>query len=63
MQNKIDSACGVCVQSTDDFSERSLRMAEMSRDQRNLEEEEEEGGSPLETNKGEEEHIVLFFSS
>lgn len=41
------------VQSADDFSERSLRMAEVSRDQRNLEEEEEEA-SPLETNKGEE---------
>ncbi|KAG7235104.1 hypothetical protein INR49_002697, partial [Caranx melampygus] len=37
--------------SADDFSERSLRMAEVGRDQRNLEEEEEEGGSPLEVNK------------
>ncbi|GAA6230676.1 leucine-rich repeat and calponin homology domain-containing protein 4-like [Lates japonicus] len=38
-------------ESADDFSERSLRMAEVSRDQRNLEEEEEEDVSPLETNK------------
>ncbi|KAG7235460.1 hypothetical protein INR49_002691 [Caranx melampygus] len=38
-------------ESADDFSERSLRMAEVGRDQRNLEEEEEEGGSPLEVNK------------
>lgn len=49
----------VCVQSADDFSERSLRMAEVSRDQRNLEEEVEEDASPLEANKGEE---GLFFS-
>lgn len=44
------------VQSADDFSERSLRMAEVSRDQRNLEEEEEGGEdeSPEEANKGEE---------
>lgn len=39
-------------ESADDFSERSVRMAEVSRDQRNLEEEEEEveevEGSPLE---------------
>jgi len=41
------------VQSADDFSERSLRMAEVSRDQRNLEEEEEEDRS-LEVNNGEE---------
>lgn len=46
----------VCVQSADDFSERSLRMAEVSRDQRNLEEEVEEDGSPVEANKGEEGH-------
>lgn len=54
----------VCVQSADDFSERSLRMAEVSRDQRNLEEEEEEDGSPLEANKGEERHTCsksVFF--
>ncbi|XP_069374531.1 leucine-rich repeat and calponin homology domain-containing protein 4 isoform X2 [Paralichthys olivaceus] len=40
-------------ESADDFSERSLRMAEVSRDQRNLEEEEEEeeDGPPLEANK------------
>lgn len=38
----------LCVQSADDFSERSLRMAEVNRDQSNLEEEEEE------SNKGEE---------
>lgn len=36
-------------------------MAEVSRDQRNLEEEEEEDGSPLEANKGELGHI--YFSS
>ncbi|XP_061921054.1 leucine-rich repeat and calponin homology domain-containing protein 4-like isoform X3 [Entelurus aequoreus] len=34
-------------ESADDFSERSLRMSEVSRDQRNLEEEEEEEVSPL----------------
>lgn len=52
----------LCVQSADDFSERSLRMAEVSRDQRNLEEEEEEEeGSPLEANKGEEGHICSVF--
>ncbi|XP_071334345.1 leucine-rich repeat and calponin homology domain-containing protein 4 isoform X2 [Trachinotus anak] len=38
-------------ESADDFSERSLRLAEVSRDQRNLEEEEEEELSPLEVNK------------
>ncbi|XP_029381713.1 leucine-rich repeat and calponin homology domain-containing protein 4 isoform X2 [Echeneis naucrates] len=37
-------------ESADDFSERSLRMAEVSRDQRNLEEEEEEERS-VEVNK------------
>jgi len=53
-----DSAPYLCVQSADDFSERSLRMAEVNRDQRNLEEEEEEeeenNRSPVEANKGEE---------
>lgn len=44
-----------CVQSADDFSERSLRLTEVSRDQMNLEEE-EEGGAHLEANKGEEGH-------
>ncbi|KAM8748216.1 leucine-rich repeat and calponin homology domain-containing protein 4 isoform 2-T2 [Acanthopagrus schlegelii] len=54
-------------ESADDFSERSLRMAEVSRDQRNLEEEEEEEeeGSPLEANKvnGEAEHMDFIDSS
>ncbi|XP_019111213.1 leucine-rich repeat and calponin homology domain-containing protein 4 [Larimichthys crocea] len=54
-------------ESADDFSERSLRMAEVSRDQRNLEEEEEgEGdGSPLEVKKvnGEAEHVDFIDSS
>uniref|UniRef100_A0A3P9JAC6 Leucine-rich repeats and calponin homology (CH) domain containing 4 n=1 Tax=Oryzias latipes TaxID=8090 RepID=A0A3P9JAC6_ORYLA len=42
-------------ESADDFSERSLRLAEVSRDQKNLEEEEEEeeeGGSLPATNRG-----------
>lgn len=51
-----------CVQSADDFSERSLRLAEMSRDHRNLEEEEEDGRSSLEANKG-EEPLPLLASS
>ncbi|XP_035492995.1 leucine-rich repeat and calponin homology domain-containing protein 4 isoform X2 [Scophthalmus maximus] len=50
-------------ESADDFSERSLRMAEVSRDQRNLEEEEEEEEeedvSPLEPNKSEGGHTCL----
>ncbi|XP_070849139.1 leucine-rich repeat and calponin homology domain-containing protein 4 isoform X2 [Chaetodon trifascialis] len=54
-------------ESADDFSERSLRMAEVSRDQRNLEEEEEEeeDGSPLEASKvnGEAEHVDFIDSS
>ncbi|TKS92567.1 Leucine-rich repeat and calponin -like proteiny domain-containing protein 3 [Collichthys lucidus] len=54
-------------ESADDFSERSLRMAEVSRDQRNLEEEEEgeEDGSPLEVKKvnGEAEHVDFIDSS
>ncbi|KAI3375864.1 hypothetical protein L3Q82_004140 [Scortum barcoo] len=52
-------------ESADDFSERSLRMAEVSRDQRNLEEEEEEDGSPLEANKvnGVAEHVDFIDSS
>ncbi|XP_070711218.1 leucine-rich repeat and calponin homology domain-containing protein 4 isoform X3 [Pempheris klunzingeri] len=52
-------------ESADEFSERSLRMAEVSRDQRNLEEEEEEDGSPLEANKvnGEAEHVDFIDSS
>ncbi|KAM3857745.1 leucine-rich repeat and calponin homology domain-containing protein 4 [Diretmus argenteus] len=41
-------------ESADDFSERSLRLAEVSREQRNLEEEEEEEESPLEATRGEE---------
>uniref|UniRef100_H2RVB3 Leucine-rich repeats and calponin homology (CH) domain containing 4 n=1 Tax=Takifugu rubripes TaxID=31033 RepID=H2RVB3_TAKRU len=36
-------------ESTDDFSERSLRMTEVSRDQMNLEEEQEEDGFSLKT--------------
>lgn len=35
-------------------------MAEVSRDQRNLEEEEEEDGSPLEANKGDLGHICFL---
>ncbi|XP_044040698.1 leucine-rich repeat and calponin homology domain-containing protein 4 isoform X2 [Siniperca chuatsi] len=52
-------------ESADDFSERSLRMAEVSRGQRNLEEEEEEDGSPLEANKvnGAAEHVDFIDSS
>ncbi|XP_056224709.1 leucine-rich repeat and calponin homology domain-containing protein 4 isoform X2 [Seriola aureovittata] len=54
-------------ESADDFSERSLRMAEVSRDQRNLEEEEEEEveGSPLEVNKvnGEAEQLDFIDST
>ncbi|XP_034532302.1 leucine-rich repeat and calponin homology domain-containing protein 4 isoform X2 [Notolabrus celidotus] len=52
-------------ESADDFSERSLRLAEVSRDQRNLEEEEEEDVSPLEANKvnGEAEHVDFIDSS
>ncbi|XP_074478879.1 leucine-rich repeat and calponin homology domain-containing protein 4 isoform X2 [Sebastes fasciatus] len=54
-------------ESADDFSERSLRMAEVSRDQRNLEEEEEgeEDGSPVEANKvnGVAEHVDFIDSS
>ncbi|XP_071782147.1 DISP complex protein LRCH3 isoform X2 [Centroberyx gerrardi] len=52
-------------ESADDFSERSLRMAEVSRDQRNLEEEEEEEDSPLETKRvnGEAEQVDFIDSS
>ncbi|XP_034413132.1 leucine-rich repeat and calponin homology domain-containing protein 4 isoform X2 [Cyclopterus lumpus] len=55
-------------ESADDFSERSLRMAEVSRDQRNLEEEEEEeeeNGSPVEANKvnGDARHVDFIDSS
>ncbi|XP_023279620.1 leucine-rich repeat and calponin homology domain-containing protein 4 isoform X2 [Seriola lalandi dorsalis] len=55
-------------ESADDFSERSLRMAEVSRDQRNLEEEEDEEeveGSPLEVNKvnGEAEQLDFIDST
>ncbi|XP_034092530.1 leucine-rich repeat and calponin homology domain-containing protein 4 isoform X1 [Gymnodraco acuticeps] len=55
-------------ESADDFSERSLRLAEVSRDQRNLEEEEEEEeehGSPLEANKvnGDAGHVDFIDSS
>uniref|UniRef100_A0A8C4HR61 Disease resistance R13L4/SHOC-2-like LRR domain-containing protein n=1 Tax=Dicentrarchus labrax TaxID=13489 RepID=A0A8C4HR61_DICLA len=51
-------------ESADDFSERSLRLAEVSRDQRNLEEEDEEDGSPLEASKvnGEAEHVDFIDS-
>lgn len=54
-----DGLC-VCVKSADDFSERSLRLAEVSRDQRNLEEEEEEEASPIETKKGKRIHGYIF---
>ncbi|XP_039677982.1 leucine-rich repeat and calponin homology domain-containing protein 4 isoform X2 [Perca fluviatilis] len=49
-------------ESADDFSERSLRLAEGSREQRNLEEEDE---SPLNANKvnGQAEHVDLMDSS
>ncbi|XP_035850186.1 leucine-rich repeat and calponin homology domain-containing protein 4 isoform X2 [Sander lucioperca] len=53
-------------ESADDFSERSLRLAEGSREQRNLEEEEEEEDeSPLNANRvnGEAEHVDLMDSS
>ncbi|XP_062300337.1 leucine-rich repeat and calponin homology domain-containing protein 4 isoform X1 [Scomber scombrus] len=52
-------------ESADDFSERSLRLAEVSRDQRNLEEEEEEDASPLQANKvnGEAEQVDFIDSS
>ncbi|KAF3836779.1 hypothetical protein F7725_004243 [Dissostichus mawsoni] len=55
-------------ESADDFSERSLRLAEVSRDQRNLEEEEEEEEehrSPLEANKvnGDAGHVDFIDSS
>ncbi|KAK2852050.1 hypothetical protein Q5P01_008326 [Channa striata] len=52
-------------ESADDFSERSLRMSEVSRDQRNLEEEEEVAGSPLKANKvnGEAEQVDFIDSS
>ncbi|XP_035531601.1 leucine-rich repeat and calponin homology domain-containing protein 4 [Morone saxatilis] len=51
-------------ESADDFSERSLRMAEVSRDQRNLEEEDEEDGSPMEASKvnGAAEHTDFIDS-
>ncbi|XP_026208313.1 leucine-rich repeat and calponin homology domain-containing protein 4 isoform X2 [Anabas testudineus] len=49
-------------ESADDFSERSLRLAEVSRDQRNLEEEEEEDGSPKKMN-GEAEQVDFIDSS
>lgn len=39
----------LCLQSADDFSERSLRIAELTRDQRNLEEEVEDDSSLTET--------------
>ncbi|XP_029931904.1 leucine-rich repeat and calponin homology domain-containing protein 4 isoform X2 [Myripristis murdjan] len=53
-------------ESADDFSERSLRLAEVSRDQRNLEEEaEEEEDSPLAANgvNGETEQVDFIDSS
>lgn len=49
-------------QSADDFSERSLRMAEVSRDQRNLEEEQEEeegDASPIGAKKCKEGFLGL----
>ncbi|XP_030579109.1 leucine-rich repeat and calponin homology domain-containing protein 4 isoform X2 [Archocentrus centrarchus] len=51
-------------ESADDFSERSLRMTEVSRDQMNLEEE-EEGGSHLGANKvnGNSEQVDFIDSS
>ncbi|XP_056298149.1 leucine-rich repeat and calponin homology domain-containing protein 4 isoform X2 [Pseudoliparis swirei] len=56
--------------SADDFSERSLRMAEVNRDQRNLEEEEEEeeenNRSPVEANKvnnGDAPHVAFMHST
>ncbi|XP_034757233.1 leucine-rich repeat and calponin homology domain-containing protein 4 isoform X1 [Etheostoma cragini] len=52
-------------ESADDFSERSLRLAEGSREQKNLEEEdEEEDGSPLNANRvnGEGAHVDLMDS-
>ncbi|XP_061524576.1 leucine-rich repeat and calponin homology domain-containing protein 4 isoform X2 [Phycodurus eques] len=51
-------------ESADDFSERSLRISEVSRDQRNLEEEEEEE-SPLEVRKvnGRAEQVDFIDSS
>lgn len=51
-------------QSADDFSERSLRMAEVSRDQRNLEEEEEEeDASPIGAKKCKEGFLGLKIKS
>ncbi|KAM6909067.1 leucine-rich repeat and calponin homology domain-containing protein 4 [Xenentodon cancila] len=51
-------------ESADDFSERSLRLAELSRDQRNLEEEEEEGRSLQANNvNGEAEQVDFIDSS
>ncbi|XP_030018017.1 leucine-rich repeat and calponin homology domain-containing protein 4 isoform X2 [Sphaeramia orbicularis] len=52
-------------ESADDFSERSLRLAEVSKDQRNLEEEEEEDASHLEPTKvnGEAEQVDFIDSS
>ncbi|XP_057711151.1 leucine-rich repeat and calponin homology domain-containing protein 4 isoform X2 [Corythoichthys intestinalis] len=54
-------------ESADDFSERSLRISEVSRDRRNLEEEEEEEEeeSPLEVNKvnGQAEQVDFIDSS
>lgn len=53
-------------QSADDFSERSLRMAEISRDQRNLEEEEEEeeeDASPIGAKKCKEGFLGLKIKS
>ncbi|XP_011604811.1 leucine-rich repeat and calponin homology domain-containing protein 4 isoform X2 [Takifugu rubripes] len=50
-------------ESTDDFSERSLRMTEVSRDQMNLEEEQEEDGFSLKTVNGGTDHLDSTESS
>ncbi|KAM8900077.1 leucine-rich repeat and calponin homology domain-containing protein 4 isoform 2-T2 [Spinachia spinachia] len=52
-------------ESADDFSERSLRMAEVSRDQRNLEEEKGEDESSVEADKvnGDTCHVDFIHSS
>lgn len=50
----------LCVQSADDFSERSLRMAEVNRDQSNLAEEEEESNRGEERGTGHKSLFVLW---
>ncbi|KAM7365966.1 hypothetical protein PAMP_015441 [Pampus punctatissimus] len=49
-------------ESADDFSERSLRMAEVTRDQRNLEEEDEEDVSPVRKDKREDALPLIVFT-